>query len=109
WLNALKRLVRTSSAVPSPSPLIFPNLVCFTRLRSMLLYFGPRKELRPMPGGPDFVMSKNFAPPPGKLPPRRMNASLEVSSRHPPKYRVGRIGPKGLPLGCLRSTKILGV
>jgi len=46
--------------------------------RSVESYRGPRKLLRPMPGGPFAVMLKYFAPPPGQFVPS-MNALLELS------------------------------
>src|SRR5215216_4819271 len=92
WLNALKKLARSSSLAPSPRAGSFENPKLFTKLRSTAEYFGPLNEFRPIPGGlrvkvggsPVTVVSKNFAPPPGKLLPVRKALSL-VSSPAPPR------------------------
>src|SRR4030095_15366173 len=88
----------------------------FTMLRSSEEYRGPRNELRPTPGGvsanvggsPTPPVLETAAPPPGKLLPVRKARSL-VLSPAPPKYCVGRIGPKNLPLGCRSDVKVFGV
>src|SRR4029453_3468752 len=58
----------------------------FASVRSIWRYFGPRKELRPIPGSLTLgaELSKNCKPPPGKLLPV-MKASLELLSPAPPK------------------------
>src|SRR5258708_4075808 len=62
-----------------------------------------------MPGGPTSAVSKKFFPPPGKSPPGRRKALLDVSVSAPPKYLVGRIGPKNVPLGCRLLLEMTGV
>src|ERR1041384_60710 len=116
WLNALKKLARNSNFAPSPNAGSLPKPKALTRLRSQDEYFGPRNELRPTPGGlrvksgglPTTVVSKKAAPPPGKLLPVR-NASSLVSSPAPPRYFLGRIGPKNFPLGWRSAGPIFGV
>src|SRR5205085_5865463 len=86
-LKILKKLARNSRFAPSPRCRPLGRRVCFTRLMSMLKYLGPRKLLRPIPGGKttnppepfDCVRTtKKGAPPPGKLLPL-MKAELDVS------------------------------
>src|SRR5205085_6799847 len=86
-LKMLKKLARNSRFAPSPRWSLPGKRVCFTRLMSMLKYLGPRKLLRPIPGGaatnpPEpFGIARTMkkgAPPPGKLLPV-MKALLDVS------------------------------
>src|SRR6185369_10197126 len=84
-LKTLKKFALTSRNDASPRNAGRP--VRLPRLISTAKYFGPRNELRPIPGGnfPSGLTSeKKFLPPPGKLPNGLMKASLSVSSSAPP-------------------------
>src|SRR3954452_13413944 len=82
----------------------------FTTLRSIDQYRGPRKVLRPMPGVPVEEMSKYRLPPPGKLPFGERKVVLPSLEPAPPKYAIGRMGPKVSPPGAVICwVKVLGV
>ncbi len=85
-------------------------------LISTLKYLGPRNELRPIAGGfaaksglLGAAVPKKALPPPGKIPFGRKKLLLELELGCPPKYTVGRIGPKNSPLGVRKPASSSGV